>query len=177
MSDLTILGIAIRARWLGFAEINAQCRLIDWGMIYYQRRKANELKSAKARLEILIERLHPSRIVMVRPDLKANEVISSVRSIARYLRNTASVQSAPVVALRRKEIEAVFADFKASTKDEIAAALARQFPELISRLPPVRKIWTKENQRMALFDAVSGAIAYRKIKLGMKDYGECAVGS
>jgi Holliday junction resolvasome RuvABC endonuclease subunit len=175
MSDLTILGIAIRARWLGFAEINAQCRLIDWGMIYYQRRNPNELKSAKGRLDTLIERLRPSYIAIVRPDLEANEKIATVRSIARSLRITASAQSAPVAALRRKSIRAVFVGCDASSKDEIAAALARLFPELISTLPPARKIWTKENQRMALFDAVSGAIAYRQIKFGVQDCAKRAL--
>jgi len=44
-----------------------------------------------------------------------------------------------------------------ATKQEIAAAmLAKEFSdELASRLPPKRRLWTSEDSRMDIFDAVA----------------------
>ena len=45
-------------------------------------------------------------------------------------------------------------------KDQRAAAIAEQFPELLSILPPRRKIWRSEDYRMKIFDAAAVGIAY-----------------
>ena len=50
--------------------------------------------------------------------------------------------------------------FGLATKRQIAEAIAREFPELEPRLPPVRKIWMSEDRRMSIFDAVSLAITF-----------------
>ena len=129
----------------------------------------------KRRLDFLIARLQPSCIALVRPDLEANERIATVQAIVRFLRVAASSRSISIVALRRKEIRAAFMGRDVSSKDKIASMLASLFPELGSRLPPERKIWTKEYPQMALFDAVSGAIAYCKVKFGIQNSGRRAV--
>lgn len=55
----------------------------------------------------------------------------------------------------RGQIRRAFAAQGATTKEQIAAALASQFPELARRLPPKRKVWMSEDHRMAIFDAVA----------------------
>jgi hypothetical protein len=55
---------------------------------------------------------------------------------------------------------AVRACFGLGTKRQIAEAIAREFPELGPRLPPVRKIWMSEDRRMGIFDAVSLAVSF-----------------
>jgi hypothetical protein len=45
-----------------------------------------------------------------------------------------------------------------STKAEIARTLAARFPELQSRVPPERKRWMNEDERMHIFDALSFAV-------------------
>jgi len=162
MHDFRLLGIAIRAPWLGFAELDARGRLLDWGMIFYQRRTADELRSAKRRLNAILARTNPTFIVIVLPGLKANERIASVRSVARSLRAAASRRSIQVVRLRRSAIRAAFAPCRARSKYQIAVALARAFPEVSQKLPPVPKFWEKEDSKMALFDALAGAVAYDK---------------
>ena len=42
-----------------------------------------------------------------------------------------------------------------TAKREIAQSIAREFPELEPRLPPVRRIWMSEDARMNIFDAVA----------------------
>ena len=159
MRDSKILGIAIRAAWLGFGAIDAQCRLLEYGMIFYQRRNTSQLQSAKRRLESMISRLSPSRVALLRAELKANDEVASVRSLVRSLQMTASLGSITMVSLRRDEIRNVFSGGKSRSKDEIASALVGLFPELAWKLPRKRQIWAKEDFRMAIFDAVAAAVA------------------
>lgn len=166
MPDGKFLGIAIRARWLGFAELDSQRCLLDWGMMFYQRRSPTELKSARKRLEGLLARMNPSAIVLVLPDARTNEVMPAVRSITRALHAAVSSRSILVVTLLRTVIRDAFAPCDARTKREIALCLARMFPEIAWKLPPERKIWEKEDSRMALFDALGGAVAYHKHQFG-----------
>ena len=55
----------------------------------------------------------------------------------------------------RADVRACFKHVGARTKREIALAIAREFPELEPRLPPVRRIWMSEDARMNIFDAVA----------------------
>jgi hypothetical protein len=162
MSDDKLFGIAVRARWLGFAVMDTHRRLLDWGMIFYQRRSATELKSAKKRLEAHLARMNPSHVVLVLPGTKANEEIAPVRSITRALHAAAASCSIQIVTLPRTAIREAFAPCDAKAKREIASLLVRAFPEIAWKLPPERKIWAKEDSRMALFDALAGAIAHHK---------------
>lgn len=166
MPDEKLLGIAIRARWLGFAELDSQRCLLDWGIMFYQRRSPIELKSARKRLEGLLARMTPSAIVLVLPDARTNKVVPAVRSITRALHAAASSRSILVVTLLRTVIRDAFAPCDARAKREIALCLARMFPEIAWKLPPERKIWEKEDSRMALFDALAGVIAYRVHQFG-----------
>jgi len=159
MLDSKILGIAIRARWLGFGVIDARGRLLECGMIFYQRRSMSQLKSAKRRLESIILRLPPSRVALLRAELTANDEVASVRSLVRALRMAVSRGSISMVSMRRDEIRKVFSGGKSRSKDEIASALVGLFPELAWKLPRKRQIWSKEDFRMAIFDAVAAAVA------------------
>jgi hypothetical protein len=52
-----------------------------------------------------------------------------------------------------------YAERGAKNKDEIARMIAKRFPELRSSLPPRRKPWMPEDERMATFDAAALALA------------------
>ena len=162
MHNLRLLGIAIRARWLGFAALDAHSHLLDWGLIFYQRRRLNDLESAKKRLEGLVARIDPSFIVVVLPNLSTHEEIATIRFITKSLRSTAAFRSIRIIRLHRSAIRKAFVSHNARSKREIALTLAHGFPELGWKLPPERKIWTKEDPRMAIFDALAGGIAFTK---------------
>jgi hypothetical protein len=166
MSDGNLLGIAIRARWLGFAELATDGQLLDWGMIFYQRKSGAELKSAKRRLENLLARTKPSSVMLVLSGARMNQRVAAVQSVTRALRAAASSRSIQVIDFSRTAIRAAFAPCNTKAKREIASLLARAFPEIAWKLPPDRKIWAKEDSRMALFDALAGAVAYRKQLFG-----------
>jgi hypothetical protein len=104
----------------------------------------------------------PSFVVLVLSGLKANKEVPVVRSIARSFRTASASRSVQIVSLHRSVIRAAFAPFKARSKHQIAVALTQAFPEIGWKLPPARKIWVKEDSRMAIFDALAGAVAYHK---------------
>ena len=162
MPKVKTLGLAIRSRWLGFAELDENGVLLDWGMIFYQSRNSHALKSARARLEELIARTRPLCIAVVRPRLAVHERLTAVRSFLRFLRGIASRESIDITGVSRDELRTTLLRDGRRNKDEIALAVARIFPELAWRLPPERKLWTKEDLRMALFDAVAGALALQR---------------
>ncbi|MDG7002208.1 MAG: hypothetical protein JRN15_24175, partial [Nitrososphaerota archaeon] len=47
------------------------------------------------------------------------------------------------------------------TKYQIASTIAQMFPELRLKLPPKRRPWQTEHYNIAIFDAISLALAYR----------------
>jgi hypothetical protein len=47
-----------------------------------------------------------------------------------------------------------------NNKFEVASALAKQFPALVSRLPPKRRCWQSEDYRIGIFDAAAIGVAY-----------------
>jgi hypothetical protein len=57
-------------------------------------------------------------------------------------------------------VRRTFSAVGASTKFEIALAVAAQFPELEHHKPRYRKPWMSEDHHMAFFDAVALALTY-----------------
>jgi len=154
-----ILAFAVRARWLGFAVFEGSARLIDWGMIFYQRKGATALKSTRHRTASIISRLIPTHIVLFHEPFGRSD-LARVRSITREIRRTANAFGIPTTRYFRDKIRSSFSRRNTRTKHEIATAIASLFPELAWRLPPERKLWKKEDCRMALFDAVAAALAF-----------------
>jgi hypothetical protein len=144
MHDFRLLGLAIRARWLGFAELDAQRRLIDWGMVFYQKRTPGQFKSAKKKLDDLLARMGPSFVVLVLPGLKADGGVPAVRSIVRSLRATASTRSIQIIPLHRSAIRGAFAPRKARKTPKCRSSTRSRAlsPTInaVSNLPVIRNI-------------------------------------
>jgi hypothetical protein len=68
-----------------------------------------------------------------------------------------------VTFINERRLKTIFQQKGEITKHQIASSLALMFPELEWRLPPPRKPWEAEHPRMAMFDAVSLAVAYATI--------------
>jgi hypothetical protein len=60
----------------------------------------------------------------------------------------------------RAWIKRAFAKSGASTKQQIAVAIANRFPELAPRLPRFKKAWMSEDYRISIFDAVGLALTF-----------------
>jgi hypothetical protein len=154
-----ILALAIRARWLGYAVLEARCELVDWGMTFFQPSSGSEIRATRKRVEFLLSSFDPTLIAVARSEVAASHNASSVRSLMRSIRTEANAKSVPFQSMNRKYIRDSFREFNAKSKHEIASTLVKLFPELRWKLPAKRRTWEKEHFRMTLFDAVALGVA------------------
>ena len=151
-----VLAIDPFSRGVGFAVLEGPERLIDWGL-----RTTGRADNAKALrvIDKLIDRF--------RPDVLALEDWESAGSrrcgrVAKLLDRIAAAEGKHVLVrlITRHQVCAIGLLPQTSTKRGRACFLAECFPELQPFLPPFRKPWMPEDDRMAIFDAVSFAVAY-----------------
>lgn len=154
-----VLALAVRARWFGFAILDGDCRLIDWGMVFYQGCSTTQIGAAQRRLANLMTTFDPGVIAVAVSGVAASRNAPSVHALVKSLRTESRARSIPFHSVNRKFIRAAFREFNAESKDEIASAIVTLFPELRWKLPSKRKTWEKEHFRLALFDAVAVSVA------------------
>lgn len=157
--DCRILAIALRSQRLGFVVAEGSIELIHWGMIYYEGNDEASIAAAMKRAQALFARFAPSRVAIERSQADRAPSLENLQLFYRRVRREASRRSIPVSMFTRIKVRKAFTDFGVRSKDEIAALLARMFPELQPKLPPKRKLWKREHFSMPMFDAVALAVA------------------
>lgn len=159
LKQLRILAIAPSTRGFGFAVLEGQEPLVDWGV---KAVHGDKNQQCLVKLTELIAHYRPE--VLVLEDVANTESRRSARikALGRRLLTLAARLEVRVAVLSRQQIKRVlFADGE-GTRYELAELLARRFPvELGPRLPPKRKPWKSEDARMDLFAAVALALAFR----------------
>jgi hypothetical protein len=160
-----VLAVDPFSRGVGFAVLEGSDRLIDWGLRTTGR--ADNAKAARV-IEKLIDRF--------RPDVLALENWGSAGArrctrVQMLLEGIARVEGKRVKMrlVTRHQIRAIGALPQTGTKRGRACFLAERFPELYPFLPPVRKPWMPEDDRMAIFDAASFALACFPARLATPD--------
>ena len=156
-----VLAIDPFSRGVGFAVLEGPECLIDWGLRTTGR--ADNAKAARV-IDKLIDRF--------RPDVLALEDWDSAGSrrcgrVAKLLDRIAAAEGKHVLVrlITRHQVCAIGLLPQTSTKRGRACFLAECFPELQPFLPPFRKPWMPEDDRMAIFDAVSFAVGcFRKTR-------------
>jgi hypothetical protein len=142
--------------------------LRDSGLRVYRAVGEAEAAMASKRLAVLLKSFSPSAIVVKRERWDRAQTNSHIRSLVEVVIRVASAHSVPIFLIEQDDVRKTFSNMDCETRDEIAAALARIFPELVWRLPPKRRAWQSEHPRMAMFDAIALGLAYwqhRSIKL------------
>jgi hypothetical protein len=151
-------------RGFAFAVLEGSERLVDWALPQVRARGEGRatVRSFAAKVESLLDLYQPHLVVLESP--KATRRQKKARQRIELVAERVEARSVPVMFVTRDDVRATF-HASGSTKYEIAVALARLFPELESRLPRKRKLWTAEDERMSIFDAVSFAVtALRQIE-------------
>ena len=158
--DPKILAIDLRHRRLGYAVFEGHKLLLDAGLRVYRAVGEAEAAMASKRLTVLLKSFSPSAIVVARERLDRAETSAHIRSLVEVMVRTAGAHSIPIFVIGNDDVRKTFRNMGCETRDEIAVALARIFPELAWRLPPKRRAWQSEHPRMALFDAIALGLAY-----------------
>lgn len=153
-----VLALYPFARGIAFTFFEAPLSPIDWGIkeVRGPERTARALEVAKS----LIDRLQPDSLVLADPTDQIGKRSERVKRVEKLIVNYAIGQSVDVHRYSRTDIRACFRGVGARTRYEIAQAIAAQIHAFGLKLPPVRKIWKREDERMSLFDAASLAMTH-----------------
>jgi Holliday junction resolvasome RuvABC endonuclease subunit len=159
-NEIRIVAIAIRSQRLGFAVLEGALGLLDWRTIHYQHNSASRIHAATTKVASLLELCAPSAVVVEQPRLTNAPNAPNVTALHRSIERMATVHVTTMAVIARKHVRETFRDFRAKSKDDIAAVLVQMFPELRPKLPPKRKIWKGEHPIMPIFDAIAIAVTY-----------------
>jgi hypothetical protein len=150
-----VLAVDPFSRGVGFAVLEGAERLIDWGIRTTGR--ADNAKSTRV-IDKLIDRFRPDVLVLEDWDSAGSRRCARVQTLLDRIA-TEKGKRVLVRLITRRHIRAIGPLPLTSTKYGRARFLADRFPELQPFLPPFRKLWMPEDDRMAIFDAVSFAVA------------------
>ena len=151
--DSFILAIYPSARGFAFVVFEGPTSPFDWGTKEFRGADKNT-RSLNAITE-LVERYRPDAIVIEDFTENGARRSSRIRRLYRSLVHLAQTECVDLFRYSKTQVRHCFGSVGATTKYEIATAIARQIPAFEHRLPRVRKIWMSEDERQNLFDAAA----------------------
>lgn len=155
--NIRIISIAPSVNGFGFAVIEGDEKLIDWGVMTVSGDKNAE---SLAKIEKLLALYKPH--VMVLEDVEDSLRRLRIRKLVPQIVALAKSRKVKVILLLRKQVRQLFFTDGQGTKQALAELLAEWFPEeLGDRLPPTRTIYKSKDRRMDIFDAVALGVAFR----------------
>lgn len=156
-NELRILAIDPMHRGVGFAVLERPVGLVDWG---WREIRTDRHRATLRRVGELLDRFAPDVLVIEDYAAEGSRRGARVKRLARSLEKLSSEKRIEFCPVSPKTLKEAFAQMDASTKYEIACAIAQRFPELAHSLPPVRKPWMSEGGPMSMFDAAALAMAF-----------------
>lgn len=157
-----ILSIAPTTSGFGFALMEGLNTLADWGD---KRIRKDKNAGCVAAVERMIRIYEPQVLVLEDSADKEIHRFPRIQLLTNEIAQSGRKYKLKVAVLRRKQVRQIFFRDRIGTKHEVAEILARWYPEeLARRLPPIRRPWNKEDNRLSIFDAVALALAFRPKK-------------
>ncbi len=141
----------------GYAILEGPQKLLDHNMVVVSPVSNTKLLE---RIKKTLAFYKPKIVILQDPDCKLSRAGKRVRRLIDEIVECAEDMQLEVHKYSREKIRAVFAQFKASTKHEIAQVITNGLPELKHKKPTARKIWMNEHHYMGVFDAISLAYAH-----------------
>ena len=152
--------LSIYPFWRGFAFVlfEGPDNPFDWGVKEIKQKH----KDAKTLAEIkkIVDRYRPEVLVIEDTTDKGSRRTSRIRKLYRMLVHFAEAEYVDLHRCSKTEVRACFATIGASTKYELARAIATQIPAFAHRIPRRRKVWMSEDPRQSLFDAAALGLTY-----------------
>ena len=144
--DRAILGIDPSQRGLAFVFFE-RGELIDWGTRHDRDHRATAAK--------LLHEYSPEALVLEDANDHRCRRDPRLRSVLRSIASDAESKSVAVLPVSRDEMRREWTEHGVTTKEAIAAEVARHFPHLDIIVPPHRKIFRSEDHRIRIFDAAA----------------------
>lgn len=158
--DPTILAIDLRHRRFGYAVFEGHRLLLDWGERAYRAVGDEEAAIASKRLDVLLKLFSPSAIVLKKERWNRVHGNPHLQPLAQAILQIACNHSVPIHLVGQDGLRETYMKLGCETRENIAITLARIFPELLWSLPPKRKAWEAEHNRMCVFDAIALGFSY-----------------
>ncbi len=152
-----VLAIDPATPGIGFALFEGPRLPIDFGV---KDAKVNKNAQGLLKVRELIDFYHPDVIVVEDYAGEGSRRCDRVQRLIRDIKKLAKTKKIKTYQYSRSAIRKTFAQFNAKTKYQIAQKITEWMPTFILRLPPERKMWTSEDPRMNIFDAVSLALTF-----------------
>lgn len=152
-----VLAVHPTSRGFGWVLFEGPDRPALWGIASARPGRSGKLLR---RFERLLKRYEPA--VFVLEEFETGSALRSerVQSLCREMLHLASAHGAFTPIYHRDVVRSCFASSGASTRYEIAQAIAKRIPDFDHRLPRYRKAWLSEDPRQSLFDAAALALTY-----------------
>ncbi|HZM02673.1 MAG TPA: hypothetical protein VFC44_06590 [Candidatus Saccharimonadales bacterium] len=150
---IRVLGIAASWQGIGFAVMENESRLVDWGS-----KRGNGDKNARCLSHVgnLVAQYAPNVIALESTRLEGSRRHLRVQSLIDQIVRMAEEEKIKVKRFSRKELSAGFLSNDEGTKHDVALHLAARFPEELGfRLPRKHTLLVNEDCRMDMFDAVA----------------------
>jgi Holliday junction resolvasome RuvABC endonuclease subunit len=141
----------------GFAVLEGPKRLIDYGV---KKVKGDKNSACIRKIAGLIEHYQPEVIVLEDSTSTGSRRCQRVQGLMQEISRLASSKKIKARSFSRVQIRKAVPASATSTKHQIARSITVLLPELAFRLPPPRKPWMTEDERMSIFDAVALALVY-----------------
>lgn len=157
-----ILAIAPTTRGFGFAVLEGQETLADWGV----RRIEGDNKNLQvlAKIKALITQCQPGLMVLQDTSAKDSRRAPRIKTLTKRIIALAKSHKVSVRLFTfEKTRQVFFADGK-GTKHALAEILVNRFPGLTAFLPPKRRPWASEDSHMGIFDAVALALLPQRLQ-------------
>jgi Holliday junction resolvasome RuvABC endonuclease subunit len=160
-NHILVLGIAPSSRGFGFALMEGENTLIDWGVKAVKGGNKNPRCLANA--GNLIAHYKPNIIAI--ENSQGSRRGARVQALIKGIVALALDENIKVKRFSRKQVnDGLFRDGQ-GTKQSVAEYLAARFPEELGfRLPRKRRLWTSEDYPMDIFDAVALAAYFLRSK-------------
>jgi Holliday junction resolvasome RuvABC endonuclease subunit len=146
----------------GYVVFEGPRSLLDWGVKGARGGRKNAQSLQRIRELLIFYR--PDVLVLEDYEGRSSRRAKRIQQLIDAITALAAAEGVATTSFSRAEIRACFSPTGSTTKRHIAEAIARKFPELEPRLPPVRKIWMSEDARMNIFDAAALAMTFLDTK-------------
>jgi len=161
-----VLAVFPSTRGFGYALFEGPEVLVDWGIKTVRGGKKND--ASLRRIQELLDLYRPDTLIVEDYKGAGSRRAERIQKLIDAAIGLATKQRIVSQSFSRADIRTCFSHRGALSKRQIAETLAREFPELGPRLPPLRKIWMSEDARMNIFDAAALAMTFFDTRTGTK---------
>lgn len=156
-SDKLVLAIAPTTRGFGYAVFESMRSPVDWGV---KEVRTDKNRQALKRAGELFATFQPGAVLVEDWVAEGSRRERRICALLEAITEKASRQGIIVHRYPRTTVGDTFRAHGASSKDDIAAVIAEDIPELGQELPRRRRIWESEHYSMAIFEAAALAMTY-----------------